>query len=295
MPRARGSKTVMGGVVSKLSWTALIGTLGAFAVMLWGVYTTLTPEKKTLTIERREAMREATADLLVSFPRVGERIVRLTVAPLAGDFTGEVTQHLRDALDSEGFFNVASPLLTERARDQLRLEKDEAGNFEQALKIARRSDSEWVLWGQVRRLAQRGEEVSVDIELVLNEVDSRDPRWHKRVTYESPGFSNAGRPVPLDPAEGAGFGLLHRLALCLLFCALLPLAAIPVSRQVFERESNLATFLLLASFAAVNVLGFLLLLRGALPTFVYVAVVCLLAVVAVWYDYWVCEKVERNR
>ncbi|MCX7046266.1 MAG: hypothetical protein NTX50_12365 [Candidatus Sumerlaeota bacterium] len=273
----------------------IVGTLG---MLFWGAYNALLPPKKTLSPERREAMRAAAADLLKDMPRPKDKIQRLAVAPLAGDFTGEATQYLRDTLDAMGAFNVAPAPVVDRARDHLRLEKPEAAELDDAMRYAKSWNADQVLWGRINRLSQESGVAAVDIELSLNDAASRAALWKKRFQKLPPesGGAAASASGIMNSPEGRSFASAAlRILGGLLFLLMLPLALSPLARRVLEEESNMKNLLLLISLAAMDILGLALILYRAAPVYLYAIIICLLSILGGWYNYWVCNMLEKHR
>ena len=273
----------------------VLGGVGVVSVLAWGVVKDLVPERKTLTPARREAMRAATDEILKTCPRPTGGIVRLAVAPIAGDFTGEVTQHLRSVLDKEGFFNVAPPLAADRARSEINVEQREAGDLETAVAVARSSNAQWVMWGRISRLSEQGNEVAMDMELAINDVSSKASVWSNQVRWKRSNLAGltqaAGQYV-----SGRGLGaVVIRLLACLVFFVCFSLVATPVIRAVVDRESNRLNFALLASLTTIDVAAALAILYHSVATFFYIVVIGLLAIAAAWYNYWMCDRLEKNR
>jgi hypothetical protein len=271
--------------------TSSMAALGAIGAVLWGAYAAIRPEPQVLTPERREAAEAATEEVLRTCPRPVGDIVKLAVAPLAGDFTGEVAQGIRDALSAEGFYDLAPPSLVQRVQENLLSERPETEGLDEARAIGEGAGAEWVLWGRVNRLSSVEGHAAADMELAINDVDSAEGIWAETVQWDSAGAAGPGRT-----ASGAGLrGPLSRLAGCVVFALCLPLAVLPWVRRVLGRESNAATLALLASLTAVDVLIALMILRGSLSTFLYVASIGTFAIVAGWYNFLVCDRIDAGR
>jgi len=73
------------------------------------------------------------------------------------------------------------------------------------------------------------------------------------------------------------------------------LLATPVIRAVVDRESNRLSFALLASMTTIDVAAALAILYHSVATFFYIVVIGLLAIAAGWYNYWMCDRLEKNR
>jgi hypothetical protein len=261
-------------------------------ILAWGAYMTLRPEPKTLPPARREIMRDAVAELLKKCPRPAQGLTKLAVAPLAGDITGETTREIRKLLDAEGVFNVAPAALSERLRKRLVLSPPEIQDEEAALRFGRRSGAAWVLWGAVDRLSQGAGGTVAELELHVNDVESKASLWSDRVLREKKG----GLFAP-EPSGGFWSGMrvfFLRLFLCIVAIVVISLAARPLLRPALERESNAANFAVLASMTAADAVVVLMLLYGALPVFFYVSATVVLTIAAAWYNYWYCEMLDAS-
>lgn len=267
----------------------------AAGVLVGTVYVGLLPEKKILTPERRAAMRRAVEKILETTPRPTERIVRLSVAPLAGDVTDEVTGQIRRLLDAEGFYNVAPSPVGDRAREKLKLERREVEEERAGIELGKKDGSELVMWGRVHRLSQTGGTAAVDLELHLTEVQgARARKWDNRVKI------GAGSPEePTVPGEDEGFSdkagkAAGRLLLCLVGFVALSLLGRPPIAAALDRRSNAVNFALLLSLTALDAVLVLILLRGCFSMFLYVAITLVLTIAAGWYNFWFCTKLDET-
>jgi hypothetical protein len=262
----------------------------------------LVPPLKTLSPQRREAMQQASQQLLANMPRPQDRIVRLSVAPLAGDYTGEVTQALRDQLDGEGIHDVPPSPIKDRLRRRLHLDQQQTMNAEAALKAGRSAGAERVLWGRINRLAELDGRAAADLELSLYDVPSKRLLWQDKVDsakMETPAAPRAGASVKADmtrstlPGRMASTGA--RVAISLLFAVLLSLAAIPFILRILAHESNALNMMMLASLTALDACVTLLILYPLASRTVCFILVFILAIVSGWYNYWFCEIIEKKR
>jgi hypothetical protein len=268
---------------------SLLGTCG---VVFWSAYKELRPDPQEMSPKRRKMMENVTEDLINRIPFESETIRRMAVAPLAGDVTGEATQHIRKVLAGSGLFDVPPPPLGERVRGLFSSEWRDLNTREEALEYGRKAEAELVLWGRVDRLYEREGKVEYDITLEIYDMASEEapPIWSENANGDQ------------EEVEGAGGGfflsiraLAVRIFFCLLFFLFFSIVLMPVIRSTLDRESNEATLLLLTAMTAVDAALAFFLVHDVSGRYFTIALVVGLAVAAGWYNYWFCSRLEAVR
>lgn len=277
------------------SVTALIIAITAF---YWG-FSSLFPPVKKLTPERREALTLVVKPLLEHIPKSEDHIVRLMVTQMDGDFTGEVSEYFRTALEATGHFNVLPASTVERVRKEMHLEPLAVADVDTALKIARGAKCEQVLWGRVNRLAQQDSRVSAKMAVALFDTASGRQLWTEEKDLDTPNlFLTRARAD--QPFSWVGFlasipGMMLSVLASVLFTMIFALLLTPAIRRVLERESNGLNFTLLLTLTLGDAAAGLLIMRSSFAGLAWVVLTLLIAVASLWYNYWYCEVINRKR
>lgn len=279
--------------------STVVGLFVTATLLLYGLSGLFPPQKK-LTPQRREAMALASRQLLERMPRPTERITRLMVAPLVGDYTGEVAQHLRSTFDNEGFYNVLPPRVMERVRRELHLEPPRIEDVGEAVAIARHAGCEQLVWGAVRRLSQQGDELTVDMELGLYDAGSGRAIWKDQCLWKSSNLFRSQAASGKGAVSWVGFatgipGMLWGVVASLLFVAGFALLMTPAINKVLERDSNQLNLFLLATLSLIDGAAVLLILNRSFYGLAWMILTLLLTLGAAWYNLWYCEFIERRR
>lgn len=276
----------------------IVGLVYTIMILVWG-FTGLFPPQKKLTPERRAAAALVSKQLLDEMPRVKSRIPRLMVSPLVDDYTGEVTQQVRQTLDAEGFFNVQPATVIDRTRKNLHLEPAAVSEVELALKIARGAACDQLLWGKVNRLSQQGSNLAVDMNLALYDAATGGLLWKDQRLWESNNLARAqtaaGAPFSMAVFAASIPGMILSILASLLFVVIFALMLTPAIIKVLARESNAFNIFLLGTLSlADGAAGLLIMSRsfGGLP---WLILTLLLTITAVWYNFLYCDFVEKHR
>lgn len=276
----------------------VVGLILLFVVITWGVGGLFPPAKK-LTPERREAMTIAIHPLLTRMPKSPSHITRLLVAPLTGDYTGEVSQYLRDTLDAEGYFNVVPPSAYDRVRKEMHLEPAAFNNLDLALRIARDAQCQQLLWGSVNRLSQQGKQLAVDLDMGLYDVASGRQIWKDASNWKSNNIyeSNVheGSEFSLTDFAATIPGMLLSIMLSILCAIFFALVMTPAIMRVLERESNGLNLFLLITLSLADSLMMVLIMRRSFAGLTYMVLTILLTIAALWYNFWYCEFLDKRR
>lgn len=278
--------------------SSITGLIIAVVVFYWAFSSLFPPEKK-LTPERREAMARAAKQILAKIPKPQGRIMRLMVAPMGSDYTGEVSEYFRSALDAEGFFNVMPASTFDRVRKEMHLEPVAFIDIEGALKVARDAHCDQMLLGNVIRLSQEGSQVDAAIEVALYDVPSGSRVWTqvgkvitRNLIWDR---SRAGEPFSWVGFAASIPGMILSVLASLLFAFFFALVLTPAIRRVLERESNGLNFVLLATLTLADAAAALLIMRRSFAGMAWIVLTLLIAVVTLWYNYWYCEVIDRKR
>lgn len=247
---------------------SMIGVALVAALATWWI---VRPSSNTGPVLRDSLLDSITARIKSQMPRTlaGKPIV---VAELGGDPTQEITKGIRERLGTKPETSVVPSEFLERVLRQIGLGSRPVTRLEDAVRVARETGADGVLFGEV--VEQSFSRHSAHVKL--------DLRWADKATgqalYVPPLEAEAGGSAWSASYWGARMqaaSIWPRILIWLAVTLLLPLLASPLIRRLTAEQSNALNFAVLAVATLLDVaLAFILLgfsVSAALPALLLLA------------------------
>jgi len=156
--------------ILKLRWAVLI----TLAVASWQLYDKFRPRPLELDQPRQEIASKACWAITKQLPSV-DIPRKLLVPRLRGDHTGFVTDTLRETVGRSAKFDILSPSLLVRVLAELGVEEKEPYDLDSAMKIARKTEADYLLDGQIDSFSYDDKQGSIAMSITLYRVSDQTP------------------------------------------------------------------------------------------------------------------------
>ena len=288
--------TWQGSLVHAMLYLTLFGAIGYLCYFVVDQMTESNPEidntrKEAVIMGVSQMVTDIRSNAKDSDPKT------IAVAHFAYDPSDYVTEHVREALDRQGRFQVVKRPIWDRFCRLVGRINDGAATREQAIKNAGGDGVEGILWGRVGRLEneQGGATFTGDYELF--DLRSGRPTYSGKIhTSTSParlgsqlGFPGAAPAEEAEPRADDGrdaYGIpWHvRLLLFLVVMLLLPVMTIAFIRTMVAKKSNGVNAFVLGIYTSVDLILAFFAVGGSLSSAFSVALFALASIVAFLYN-----------
>jgi len=267
--------------------------------VLWQGWVFMRPRPRTYAPAEVEALREVCRQLADELSTAlkenrgttdaGE-LPRIGIAHLLQDPSDKATAVLRETLGRGEEWTVEESSVIQKFLSDVTDAVANATTLDEVLHAGRRVDLDVIVGGKVDSVTEQGENsASAAITFLVYDLRQGNELIKKTVSadWES-GVVARGRRglINMHPAL--------KILIWLAIVGLLPWVSSPATHHVLERKSNLASFVLLTAYTAVDLLCGLVLagfhIAGAANSLWLVGAFVLCA----GYNYWACEKIGCN-
>jgi len=267
--------------------------------VLWQGWVFIRPRPRTYAAAEVEAIREVCRQLaddlsaaLKKNRNVSEagKLPRIGIAHLLQDPSDQATVVLRETLKAGAEWTVEESSVIQKFLSDVTEAVANATTLDEVLHAGRRVELDVIVGGKVDNVIQRDEDsASAAITFLVYDLRQSNELIKKSVSaqWES-GVVARGR---------RGFINMHpalKVLIWLAIVGLLPWVTSPATHHALERKSNLAGFVLLTAYTAVDLLCGLVLagfhIAGAANSLWLIGAFLLCA----GYNFWTCEKIGCN-
>jgi hypothetical protein len=245
-------------------WTGIILALVALGTGAYYLSPTLFPTAtRPIPQTLDDAISEVCRDVPAQLPRPVRALQPTLLLPLTDDREGLFTNHLRSALDQQGWYRPVEKSLLDKAFETVReltgIGADPSVRSMQwtpteLAGMMRSAKAETVLRGSVDRLSMTGDGTA---EIIL-----RLERWELSAPDPAPAELTRSlvleRPGPPVPPLTSFWNRLRPYAIFILIGLVYPFAMIPWMRWAIREDSNAAILKTLLGITAIPVLAFLI-------------------------------------
>jgi len=249
-------------------WYLRLATvLGSLALVLyigWLGWSKFGPRPAEMSALRRELADRVLPAVVDDLRREKQGLQSVVVLPLANDPTHYLTDQLRGQLESAGIFEVFEPALSEKLARALNLRVVGVANRAGAVSEARGRGAQAVLFGEVRTFESHAVGATIDLEVQLVHLATRDVVFQKAYRKETTAGLLDGAAVEDELRRHAPAQRFLGWLLCVL---LLPVFTIGFIRAMVRRCSNRANAFTLAVYMVVDATLAFLLLGASLASF----------------------------
>jgi hypothetical protein len=156
--------------ILKLRWAVLI----TVAVVSWQLYDKFRPRPVELDQPRQDIARKACWAITKQLPSV-DTPRKLLLTRLRGDHTGFVSDTLRESVGRSAKFDILSPSLLVRVLAELGVQEKEPYDLDSAMNIARKTEANYLLDGQIDSFASDEEQGRIAMSITLYRVSDQTP------------------------------------------------------------------------------------------------------------------------
>ncbi len=269
------------------------------AFVLWQAWVFMRPRPRTYTRPELEALRKVCgqfADKLTESMQnrnqdgTGDGVPRLGIAHLLQDPSDQATAVLRETLNSRREWTVEESSVIQKFLSDVTRAVADATTLDEILHAGRRVELDAIVAGKIDSVIAEGEDAaSATITFIAYDLRHGSELLRKSIS---------AKWEPDAIAKGCeSFLNLHpaiKILVWLAMVGLLPWVTAPATHRTLERKSNLAGFLLLTVYTAVDLLCGLILagfaVVGAANSLWLVGAFLLCAA----YNYWACETIGKR-
>lgn len=280
-----GWDSLVAAVVSLIRPRVIIGIL--LLVFIWRGYSFFRHPRSEGDALEKQAIQKLCGDVVRELDvEVGRKVHLMR---FAGDSGGLVRNCLRDELRNSGKFRTTELVLPQELADIIS-GKNATGTVLRAVEIPKPLEAVIVGYAKVGRVSRKVAKATATFD-VVRFADLGEKDWLIKGPRQATVTSVATQTASRNDREGAS--IWSRLLLWSLFVLLLPGVTFFIVRWVIERESNLASLLLLAGYTAADFLLALFLVGFSVGS-VGVAILLFLAfVTSGLYNYLICEVIAK--
>lgn len=265
-----------------------LGSVAVVGYLLWLGWVHLGPEKPEVGPLRARVAEQVIANVVLDIEQGRGAVRNVALLHFKNDNTDYVTSTLRSSLTKAGLLNLRDRTFTERLVDLLNLQHRGYGDLDASVRRGQRLNAEAVLFGTVDHFEVRSGVAFMSLHVILASVPGQEVLLERRYDQQSSFFTGAVGHLESGVESVPWF---HRVALWLVFIAVLPIATIGQLRATATALDNRRTLLTLIAYVIAAIVAGLLLAGFLLGTWIGTITFLGIVVGAMVYTAFVLSRV----